>query len=327
MNRHLLLLALSLVFVSSLHAQPNAARNCSAITFENVGATVGAKTCSAFYFPSTENYPYTFKWKINCYLTSNYFIYYTFPDSLTAQGDCGVISKGTTDCPPKLSKFSLIIPATVPGRNNLYFYTSNGFLGNAGCAFENGPSLGASCMAENCQGGSSPILMDLDGSGFHLTDVSDGVTFDIAGNGKPVKMAWTAKGSNTAFLALPNADGRVVNGNQLFGNQHAANGFLELAVYDDPKNGGNGDAIIDNRDGIWSSLRACTDKNHNGIFELSECLPLDSAGVNSISLHYKKDPYVDQYGNAFEYRTRMNPDHPDQVDHTAYDVFFVTDCP
>jgi hypothetical protein len=53
----------------------------------------------------------------------------------------------------------------------------------------------------------------------------------------------------------------------------------------------------------------------------------DQVGVNSISLHYKEDRYVDQWGNQFRFKTRMNPDHPDEVGKWAVDVFFVTDCP
>ena len=44
---------------------------------------------------------------------------------------------------------------------------------------------------------------------------------------------------------------------QMFGNftplptSSTPNGFAALAVYDDPKNGGNGDGIIDARDAVW----------------------------------------------------------------------------
>jgi len=76
-----------------------------------------------------------------------------------------------------------------------------------------------------------------------------GVLFDISGMGRLIQMGWTA-GATNAFLALPGADGAVHNGRQLFGNftpqpkSATPNGFAALAVYDDPKNGGNGTALL-----------------------------------------------------------------------------------
>src|SRR5713101_2134979 len=65
---------------------------------------------------------------------------------------------------------------------------------------------------------SSPILIDIGGQGFSLTSAASGVTFDMAGTGNPIQIAWTAPGANNAFLALPGADGLVHNGQQLFDN-------------------------------------------------------------------------------------------------------------
>jgi hypothetical protein len=61
----------------------------------------------------------------------------------------------------------------------------------------------------------SPIILDIDGKGFNLTSAAGGVSFDISGTGHPVQMAWTAKGADNAFLALPGIDGVVHNGKQL----------------------------------------------------------------------------------------------------------------
>lgn len=178
----------------------------------------------------------------------------------------------------------------------------------------------------------SPIILDLNGNGFVLTDAAHGVVFDISGTGKPIQLAWTAAGADNAFLALPGPDGLVHDGKQLFGNftpqpkSDHPNGFAALAVYDLLANGGNGDGVIDARDKIFSSLRLWIDENHDGICQPEELHTLPSLGVNSISLSYKLSEKEDQYGNVFRYRGRVNPDDPDssRVDRKAYDVFFVT---
>jgi len=136
-----------------------------------------------------------------------------------------------------------------------------------------------------------------------------------------------------AFLALPGADGLIHSGKQLFGNftpqppSTTPNGFAALAVYDDPKNGGNGDGIIDSRDAIFSSLRLWIDANHDGISQPEELHTLPSLGVNSISLNYRWDRKTDQYNNIFRYRAQVNPGDPTNTGRMAYDVFFVTDLP
>jgi hypothetical protein len=194
-------------------------------------------------------------------------------------------------------------------------------------------STGPPCYVDNsCADGPSPIILDIDGHGFVLTNAADGVLFDISGTGHPIQMGWTARGAANAFLALPGVDGMVHNGKELFGNftpqpkSSTPNGFAALAVYDDPNNGGNGDGIIDSRDAVFSSLRLWIDANHDGICQPDELHTLPSLGVTSISLAYKSSRRTDQYGNVFRYRAPVDPNTPDpaHVGRTAYDIFFVT---
>lgn len=178
----------------------------------------------------------------------------------------------------------------------------------------------------------TPVVIDTDGSGFHLTSAANGVRFDLSGDGKPTQISWTAQWSRNGWLALPAADGSITSGKQLFGNftpqpeSDHPNGFLALAVYDHPDHGGNGDGVIDWRDAIWPKLRVWIDSNHDGVAQPNELYMLPSLGINSLGLSYVETPFKDQYGNRFRYKARVNPGgqpKTDPVDRVMYDVFLV----
>jgi hypothetical protein len=239
------------------------------------------------------------------------------------------------------------VPATYTAgdQNSLYFEGMDGLIGGStGCTEGIGPTDLAECGVIKCSSCpqcpsqrvctspcQSPIILDLTGDGFRLTNAENGVEFDITGSGLPEQMGWTAPGVDNAFLALPGADGLVHSGKQLFGNftpqppSDTPNGFAALAVYDDPKNGGNGDGVIDSRDAIFSSLRLWIDENHDGVSHPGELHTLPSLGVNSISLKYKEADKTDRFGNQFRYKALVDPDHPSAtpIGRVAYDVFFV----
>lgn len=177
----------------------------------------------------------------------------------------------------------------------------------------------------------SPIVIDTDGTGFHLTSASNGVLFDFYGTGSPIQMAWTAKGSTNGWLALP-VNGRITSARDLFGNispqplsdVHPPNGFAALAIYDTAANGGNHNGAIDPGDAIWSKLRVWIDANHDGISQPEELHTLDEFGIGMILLHYELSERVDQYGNQFRYEGHLVPmNGGDGVDRKIYDVFLV----
>jgi hypothetical protein len=323
------LLVVCLLFAVSAGAQCN----CMSVTPALVG---DSKSYGPFWISSE-----TQTWKITCKAAGQ--VQDTENNVTTAKGSGGLKKTGilsTTDvvCNPRFEQtweYGIAV-------SNAYF-TNDGWNG----LIEDNDTVGAYCyyaatpdessttycgyyQCRSCAGG-SPIVIDIGGDGFHLTDAKDGVNFDIFGSGKAVRMGWTAPGAMNAFLALPGADGLVHNIAQLFGadtpqpQSSCPNGYAALAVYDTPAKGGNGDGIIDKRDAIWPSLRLWIDRNHDGVSTPDELYPLDALGVNSISLHYTEDRKTDQWGNAFRYRDRVNPDDPDasKVGRTAYDIYFV----
>ena len=187
------------------------------------------------------------------------------------------------------------------------------------------------CVDNVCSDHPSPILIDLENDGVHLTGLDDPVWFDITADGRLDLISWT--GRSEGLLALDrNGNGKIDDGSELFGNAtrlangtRATNGYQALAELDSPIFGGNGDGHIDSADAAFSSLRLWVDRNHDGISQPEELLTLTQAGVERIGLEYRWSPRTDRYGNQFRFVGRAWKKGPNGALHPilTWDVFFL----
>lgn len=182
----------------------------------------------------------------------------------------------------------------------------------------------------------SPILIDTRGDGYSLTSSDDGVTFDLDANGRAIeKIAWTEPESDDAWLVLDrDGNGRIDSGAELFGSRTpayaegssplAANGFEALLLTEGPDYGGGiPDEVIDNRDAVFARLRLWFDRNHNGVTDRGELVPLNQVGIVAIKTDYRRDGRRDRFGNRFALQGTAVFRLPNGrlVDRAIYDVF------
>lgn len=156
-----------------------------------------------------------------------------------------------------------------------------------------------------CDEQCSPLVLDLNGDGIHTTPITDGVMFDLDGDGLDERIGWTNPDTSEGVLWLDlNTDHSVNGGSELFGSGNilpdgtrAGDGFQALRRYDDPASGGNGDGAIDANDGIWGRLRIWVDENHDGVSQPTEVGPVHRYGIVRLALNFVISREPDASGN------------------------------
>ena len=127
-----------------------------------------------------------------------------------------------------------------------------------------------------------PIILDLGAQGISFTPLSNGVSFDINGDGIKDQVAWTS--SNDGILAYDvNGSGTIENGTEIFTPNFAggnyASGLAALASLDS-----NADGVINSADTNFGKLLVWQDNNHNGIADPGEVSSLADHGITAINL-------------------------------------------
>ncbi|MDB6372026.1 S8 family serine peptidase [Photorhabdus bodei] len=136
-----------------------------------------------------------------------------------------------------------------------------------------------------------PLLLDLSGNGVHMTDIRDGVLFDMDNSGTLKRSGWADR--NTGILVIDDGSGQIKNAGQMFseyyggkagingsaGEKKFNNGFGALASED-----ANKDGVIDPTDPIWSKLRVWVDSTHDAKVDAGELKTLAELGITQISV-------------------------------------------
>lgn len=153
-------------------------------------------------------------------------------------------------------------------------------------------------------GSFSAVVVNVGQGGWDLSGLADPVTFDLGPLGGRQTIAWTARGSDLAFLALDrNGNGVIDDGSELFGTatptamgNPARNGFVALAEFD-----ANLDAQIDEADPIWPSLLLWLDVDHDAVSQSDELFAVAASSVTTIEIPHRWKLRREKNGSYFAY--------------------------
>jgi hypothetical protein len=170
------------------------------------------------------------------------------------------------------------------------------------------------CIPENC-----PVILPMGQSqDLRFSKASEGVLFDINGDGVKEQVSWPAANTdNVGFLFLDrNGNGAVDSGAELIGNaspEEKGNGFdvlIDLAP---------GRYSLTTEDVLFQQLQLWQDRNRDGVSQQGELQPLSNI-YSEIGLGYIKHNRRDGAGNKFKFEGWAIPKSgTDSI--RIYDVF------
>lgn len=136
-----------------------------------------------------------------------------------------------------------------------------------------------------------PLLMDLSGQGVQMTDMRDGVLFDIDHSGTQKRTGWADR--QTGILVIDDGSGQIKNISQMFSEYYGGRAGVDGAAGEKIFNDGfaalgsedsNNDRMIDERDPIWRQLRIWVDGSHDAKVDAGELKTLTELGITQISV-------------------------------------------
>ncbi len=130
-----------------------------------------------------------------------------------------------------------------------------------------------------CQ--NDPLLLDLQGNGFHLTAWNGGSRFDLNGDGMADPSGWFS-GGNGLLVWDRDADGRIEGMAEVISNQAVANTLSSLAAL--AALDGNLDGRIDQQDSLFDQLQVWVDGNLDGDSAPGELYSLTGLSIQSLGL-------------------------------------------
>jgi hypothetical protein len=157
-----------------------------------------------------------------------------------------------------------------------------------------------------------PILVDLDGDGFHLAGIEDAMRFDLNADGAAEELAWTAEGEGDAFLCRDgNGNGTIDDGRELFSQEtplatgeRAQVAYVALAELDRPELGGNSDGFVGGEDAAFHELCVWVDGNHDALSQPWEVSSLSEAGIVRLGYDFLESRHRDEHDNLFRYKSQ-----------------------
>ncbi|WP_286236786.1 hypothetical protein [Neptuniibacter halophilus] len=130
-----------------------------------------------------------------------------------------------------------------------------------------------------------PLVINFAGKAAELS--ADTISFDLDSDGESEEIQRLQ--SSSGYIALDNNENGVIdNGSELFG-ANSGNGFLELAEYDEDKNG-----FIDEGDSVWEKLKIWVQHADGS----SSLFSLADKGVGALYLGYTETEWDLQAGSG-----------------------------